>query len=89
MLVAGVVSVRIVALETATADGGAETEPRNNLEASVGFSLLFGGGGSGAAAQRDTDRDGVPDPRDFCLSRPGEVVDGRGCPVRGPVAPAR
>jgi hypothetical protein len=79
----------VILLETLNADGGTSTEPRNNVEASVGFSFLFGRGGGGAeiAAERDTDRDGIPDPRDFCLNRPGAVVDARGCPLR-PEQPA-
>jgi hypothetical protein len=73
----------VILLDTGTSDGGVETEPRNNVEASVGFSFLFGGGAPEAApAEQDTDRDGVPDPRDFCLNRPGAIVDARGCPLR-------
>jgi len=74
----------LILLETASADGGVETEPRNNFEASVGFSFLFGGAGppEPSVAERDSDRDGVPDPLDFCLNRPGAIVDARGCPLR-------
>lgn len=74
----------VILLEALNADGDIETEPRNNVEASVGVSLLFGGASSGEpiAADRDTDRDGVPDPRDFCLNRPGARVDARGCPMQ-------
>jgi hypothetical protein len=69
----------VILLETLSTDGGTETEPRHNIEGSVGLSFLFGGG----AAQRpepDSDRDGVPDARDQCLNRPGIAVDARGCP---------
>ncbi|HET9333791.1 MAG TPA: thrombospondin type 3 repeat-containing protein [Gemmatimonadota bacterium] len=79
----------VILLDTGTSDGGVETEPRNNFEASVGFSLLFGSGaGDAVPADLDTDRDGVPDPRDFCLNRPGVPVDARGCPLREEPAPA-
>jgi hypothetical protein len=73
----------VILLDTSTTDGGVQTEPRNNVEASVGFSFLFGGSPPDAvSADRDTDRDGIPDPRDFCLNRPGVTVDARGCPLR-------
>ena len=73
----------VILLETLATDGGVETEPRHNVEASVGISFLFGGGGSvEAVAELDSDRDGVPDPRDFCLNRAGAAVDARGCPLR-------
>jgi hypothetical protein len=73
----------VILLETLATDGGTETEPRHNVEASVGLSFLFGGGGTvEPVADRDSDRDGVPDPRDFCLNRAGVPVDARGCPLR-------
>ncbi|HET6362096.1 MAG TPA: outer membrane beta-barrel protein [Gemmatimonadota bacterium] len=52
----------VILLETLTADG-TETEPRHNVEASVGFSFLFGAGGASRerVEQPDSDRDGVPD----------------------------
>ena len=74
----------VILLETLNLDGGTDTEPRNNIEASAGFSFLFGAGSDereAAAEARDTDRDGIPDPRDFCLNRPGLPVDARGCPL--------
>ena len=74
----------VIMLETLNLDGGTETEPRNNIEASAGFSFLFGAGSEereAAVEARDTDRDGIPDPRDFCLNRPGAAVDTRGCPL--------
>ena len=74
----------VILLETLNLDGGTDTEPRNNIEASAGFSFLFGAGSGArevAAEARDTDRDGIPDPRDFCLNRPGLAVDARGCPL--------
>jgi len=71
----------VIMLETLGNDGGTETEPRHNVEASVGVSFLFGGGSQALAAERDSDRDGVPDPRDFCLNRAGAPVDARGCPL--------
>ncbi|HJR54259.1 MAG TPA: porin family protein [Gemmatimonadota bacterium] len=70
----------VILLETVSGDA-TETEPRHNVEASVGFSFLFGSGG--AAAERvvpDSDRDGVPDEDDECFNRPGVAVDTRGCP---------
>lgn len=79
----------IILLESLNPGGGIETEPRNNVEASIGLSILFGGGeGREATVVRDTDRDGVPDPRDFCLNRPGAEVDARGCPREPEQAPA-
>ena len=71
----------VILLETLSNDGGTETEPRHNIEASVGFSFLFGGGGARPErVEPDSDRDGVPDARDQCLNRPGVAVDARGCP---------
>jgi hypothetical protein len=71
----------VILLETSSGDGGTETEPRHNIEASVGLSFLFGsGGGQADRAEPDSDRDGVPDARDQCLNRPGIAVDSRGCP---------
>jgi hypothetical protein len=71
----------VILLETLTGDGGTETEPRHNIEASVGFSFLFGSGGARAQeVEPDSDRDGVPDARDQCLNRPDVEVDARGCP---------
>jgi hypothetical protein len=71
----------VILLETVSGDGGTETEPRHNIEASVGLSFLFGGGGGAAdRVEPDSDRDGVPDARDQCLNRPGIAVDARGCP---------
>jgi hypothetical protein len=70
----------VILLETLGAEG-TETEPRHNVEASVGVSFLFGGGSPAVGAERDADRDGVPDPRDFCLNRAGAPVDARGCPL--------
>ena len=75
----------VILLETLNLDGGTDTEPRNNIEASAGFSFLFGAGSGtreAAAEALDTDRDGIPDPRDFCLNRPGVAVDARGCPLQ-------
>lgn len=74
----------VILLETLGAEGATDTEPRNNVEASAGFSFLFGAGAGKPdlpAAARDTDRDGIPDTRDFCLNRPGAAVDARGCPL--------
>ena len=71
----------VILLETVSGDG-TETEPRHNVEASVGFSFLFGSGDD-AARERvvpDSDRDGVPDENDECFNRPGVAVDARGCP---------
>jgi hypothetical protein len=84
----------VILLETLGSEGSTETEPRHNVEASIGVSFLFGGASQAVADQRDSDRDGVPDPRDFCLNRAGAPVDSRGCPlaeadedgVRGPEA---
>jgi hypothetical protein len=71
----------VILLETFSGDGGTQTEPRHNVEASVGLSFLFGAGGPAAPrAAPDSDRDGVPDERDECLNRAGEAVDARGCP---------
>ena len=78
----------VILLETVSGDA-TETEPRHNVEASVGFSFLFGTGG-GAAADRvvpDSDRDGVPDENDECFNRPGVAVDARGCPRAAEPAP--
>lgn len=78
----------VILLETLSSDGGTETEPRHNIEASVGFSFLFGGGGARSeAVAPDADRDGVPDARDQCLNRPGVAVDGRGCPLAAEPTP--
>jgi hypothetical protein len=73
----------VILLDAPATDGAVETEPRHNVEASVGLSFLFGGGGGveEAVDERDADRDGVPDPQDFCLNRPGVPVDARGCPL--------
>jgi hypothetical protein len=71
----------VILLETLSGDGATETEPRHNIEASVGLSFLFGSGGDRAdRVEPDSDRDGVPDARDQCLNRPGIAVDSRGCP---------
>src|SRR5687767_5865395 len=70
----------VILLETLAGDGGTETEPRHNIEASVGLSFLFGSGAQADRAEPDSDRDGVPDARDQCLNRPGIAVDSRGCP---------
>lgn len=72
----------VILLETVTSNGDGETEPRNNYEVSAGFSFLFGLGGLETIAEVDTDGDGVPDARDFCLNRPGVTVDARGCPLQ-------
>jgi hypothetical protein len=82
----------VILLETLSAEGSTDTEPRNNIEGSAGFSFLFGGGGGAGerdapAAARDTDRDGIPDTRDFCLNRPGAAVDARGCPLEAEEPP--
>ena len=71
----------VILLETLGAEGETETEPRHNVEASVGVSFLFGGESEDVAGRRDSDRDGVPDVSDFCLNRAGERVDARGCPL--------
>ncbi len=71
----------VILLETLSGAGETETEPRHNIEASVGLSFLFGSGGAQAdRVEPDSDRDGVPDARDQCLNRPGIAVDARGCP---------
>lgn len=75
----------VILLDRASSDGGMETEPRHNPEVSLGLSFLFGSGET-PPEERDTDRDGVPDPLDHCLNRPDQAVDARGCPIR-PEAP--
>ncbi|MBW3661124.1 MAG: porin family protein [Gemmatimonadetes bacterium] len=61
----------LILLDTATDDGEVETEPRNNLELSVGLSFLLGNKRQPRIVDVDTDRDGVPDARVRCLDRPG------------------
>lgn len=78
----------VILLETLGTDGETETEPRHNVEVSVGVSFLFGGESEDVATRRDSDRDGVPDVDDFCLNRAGERVDGRGCPLPAAAADA-
>jgi len=75
----------VILLDRESSDGGMETEPRHNPEVSLGLSFLFGSGET-PPEERDTDRDGVPDPLDHCLNRPDQAVDARGCPIR-PEAP--
>lgn len=71
----------VILRETVDGAGGdVQNEPRHNLEVSAGFSFLFGGD-EGEAPLVDSDRDGVPDPLDYCLNRPGLEVDSRGCPI--------
>lgn len=75
----------VILLDRVSSDEGMETEPRHNPEVSLGLSFLFGTG-EAPPEERDTDGDGVPDPRDFCLNRADQAVDARGCPLR-PEAP--
>lgn len=75
----------VILLDRMASDGGMETEPRHNPEVSLGLSFLFGSG-EAPPEERDTDRDGVPDPLDHCLNRADQAVDARGCPIR-PEAP--
>jgi hypothetical protein len=50
----------VILLETVSGDG-TETEPRHNVEASVGLSFLFGAGSRTDRIVPDADRDGVPE----------------------------
>jgi hypothetical protein len=51
----------VILLETLSSDGGTETEPRHNIEASVGLSFLFGGS---ARAERVEPRVAGPAPQE-------------------------
>jgi hypothetical protein len=81
----------VILLETVSGDA-TETEPRHNVEASIGLSFLFGAGG-GARTERvvsDADRDGVPERVPDLQEQPvEEEAVAQEPPAAGePVAPA-